>query len=319
MFEKRKLPLIIFCLLILVFSGLTCISPWWEASTTKENEILNGIQLKVEYSLGGVVSAYNLSVDYQITALEIKGKIEITNVTINLKNEKSLIRIPAKLGLGKFYSIFKGDADVKRNEQGCTIDFVGNVRVDNVTFSLNFTYNTEEALELEEKKYSILCELELTTRPVTISVMELDANEEAKYELKSFLNTIWILGVIEFGLNVTIFALILTYMLTSKISFYKFSRYILIIATIIPLITFFLFANNIQGLISKLNNAAPHEVYTLNGSEIKSLFGEAKNVIYGPSLGWKLTFVVFALNAALFKLTGKIRKVEETGKALNIA
>lgn len=265
----------------------------------------------MEYSLGGTVSAYNLSVDYQITALEIKGKLKIGNATINLKNGKSSVRIPTKLGLGTFYSIFKGEADVKRNEQGYSIDFVGTATVNNATLPLDFTYNTREILELEEKKYSIFCELELTTCPVTISVMELNSNEETKYELKSFLNTIRILNVMGLGFNATVFALMLLYMLTGKNPFYKFLRYILIIATIIPLITFFLFANNIQGLISKLNDVVPSEVYMLKGSDIKALFGGTKNVIYGPSLGWKLIFVVFIMNAALFKLTSKIRGDEK--------
>lgn len=315
MFKKRELSLIIFYLSVVILSGLACVSPWWEASTAKESEILKGIQLKVEYRPEGTVSAYNLSVSSQITALEIRGKTKVDNVTINLKIEKSWIRIPTKLGLGKFYSTFNGSVDVKRNEQEYSMNFNGRVKVDNIVFSMNFTYNTEEALELEGGIYPVLCELELRTKPTTIPLTELDSNEEAKYELKSFLAVIWILNLVSLGFNVTVLGLMFLYMITRKNMFYRFLRCLSIIATIIPLISFSLFAEKIQGLISKLNNVVPPEIYTLKGSDVKALFGRVNDVVYGPSLGWKMTFVIFIMNAALFMLVSKIRKVEASVKS----
>jgi len=319
MFKRKNLSLIIFCISILILSGLTCVLPWWEASTTKENEILNGRLLKIEYLLVGSVNAFIIDVDYQVTALSLRGKITLDNKTVNLDLKNSSLRVPAKIGLGTFYSTFNGIADVKRSEQGYFIIFNGNVTIEDIVFAFNFTYDIDDELELEEKTYSVSSELELTTSPVTISLIDLESSGNVKYELKSFLDTIWILNVISLGLNVIVFALILLCLLKGEKRFHITLRYALIIAIIMPLITLLLFANNIQGLISKLNNVAPTEVYTLHGSDIKALFGETKDIVYGPSIGWKLAFVIFIMNTALFKLKSKIiKKEEESSKVLNI-
>jgi hypothetical protein len=319
MFERKKLSLVIFSLFILTLLCLTYISPWWEVSTTKENEILNGIQLKVEYWLKGSISTFIITPNYQVTALKLKGSLILgKNVTLNFQHEINSIKIPAKIDLGTFSSKFEGEADVKHNDQGYSANFVGTAKIDKTTITLNFTCEIENVSNLNEGKYPASGDLEITTSPVIISIMDLDSSENVKYELKSFLDTIWILNVVNFGINVIVFILMLSLILTDKKAFYRFLRYLLIIATIMPLIIFLLFASNIQGLISKLSNVTQTDVYTLRGSDVKTLFGGTREIAYGPSIGWKLVFVVFIMNAALLKLVNKV-KGEEPSKVLNIA
>jgi hypothetical protein len=317
MFERKKISLIIFSLSILTLSYLTCVSPWWEVSTTKENEILNGIQLKVEYLPTGSINTFIITPTYQVTALKLKGVLTLAeNATLNLQHEINAIKIPAKIGLGTFSSKFEGEAYVKYNEKEYFADFAGTVKIDNATIiTINFTYKAGNVLELDEGKYPAHGDLEITASPITISIMDLDSSENVKYDLKFFLNTIWILNVVSFGFNTIVFISMLLLVLTNKKSFYTFLKYLLIIATIMHLIIFFLFANNIQGLISKLNNVTHTDVYTLRGSDIKTLFGGTKEITYGPSIGWKLVFVVFIMNVALLKLASK----GWPSKVLNIA
>lgn len=143
---------------------------------------------------------------------------------------------------------------------------------------------------------------------INFSISELNATESSKNALQSLFNIVWYITITGLGLNV----LILVFVWLSNMRLFstvKYIKYITIITAILYFVAFLYFASEIQPNIYKFQNVMPTEIYALSGSNIKSFFGITASLIYGPSLGWHLAFVLFLLNLSFSFLIKKIEKL----------
>ena len=140
---------------------------------------------------------------------------------------------------------------------------------------------------------------------MVISVSELNASDESKVSLQSFLTVIRYLTVGGLGLNVLLFVLVCISSVYS-LPLEKYTKFLSLIAAIIFFVAFIYFASEWQLYLSKIQRIAPTEVCTLPGNQIKSLFGNVDSLVYAPSFGWYLAFVIFLLNISIYIINRKL-------------
>jgi len=208
----KKLFIIGFALLTLVFSIAAPFFPWWRAYTSRKSDIESGTSIRVEYGLLGSITAS-----------------KITNV-------------------------------------------------ENQSVSMS------------------------------ISISELNATEQDKNALQSFLYNTWCLSIAGSGFSILTFVFICLSIGEKFVFLKKYTKYLMIVTGIIFFVSSVYFASQAHVLISKLENVTPSQVYYFSGKEVRAFFGKINSLIYGPSFGWYLAITGFLLNISLSLLTIKVKE-----------
>lgn len=328
MIKKELLPITILALLILVLSLQTNISPWWKISTNKSHQILNSTIIVTEYYLSGEVRAAKSILGSQAAYLTIEtpwnlslkeiGVTEksVANVTVPKLNKNILVLI--NVDFGAYAATFEGNANVtiSENQQMATAQIYGSLQVEGSSIPVNFTCPISSANFPTNYLGTLLKaggELYITLNPIATSIKNLNSKEEAKANLNSFLNLILYLTAAGSGLNALAFFLIILQQtpIALKKALWKYTKYVIAVATLLFLASFIYFIAEAPNFISKLDNVTLPEIYKLNGSSIKSLFGSVDGgIIYGPAYGCFLSFTTSLLCLTLYMLMRKVEKIE---------
>jgi len=324
MIKKEWLLLIILASLTLIMSVGAATSPWWRISTTKRYQILNGTTMVVDYYLSGEVRAAKICNETQIVYLNIKGPWNLTLLREYLGKKQPVMNISipttkilepslsTEISFGAHTATFEGIANITMSEKIENRVFLsGNFTIEDQSIPFNHTYEILIAGFPTEHLGTLLIaigETTVTVEPITTTITNLSSDKGSS--LNSFFNIIFSLTIVGSSLNTIVFLFIMLQAIPiiARKPPYKYARYITAIAALLFLASFIYFAVEAPGLISKLSDVTPPEVYKLQGINIKSLFGALGEIVYGPAVGFFLALTTSLVNITLYFLVRKVEK-----------